>query len=96
MSDGRSPRTSRLAPKDHKDRFRNFQKMRDQRYLDELKGTGILLSGGGLEQLYRVEAACRGEMVCYLNLDHPTVPYWLWVNEVMFSDFGVRVLFTDF
>ncbi|MED6214622.1 hypothetical protein PIB30_104904, partial [Stylosanthes scabra] len=68
----------------------------DQRYLDELKATGVLFGGGGLEQRYRVEAARRGERVCYLNLDHPTVPHWLWVNEVMFSDFGVRVPFTDF
>ncbi|MED6213993.1 hypothetical protein PIB30_098769 [Stylosanthes scabra] len=68
----------------------------DQRYLDELKGTGILFGRGGLEQRYRVEAAHRGERVCYLNLDHPTVPHWLWVNEVMFTDFGVRVPFTEF
>ncbi|MED6173544.1 hypothetical protein PIB30_060490, partial [Stylosanthes scabra] len=68
----------------------------DQRYLDELKATGVLFGGGGLEQRYRVEAARRGERVCYLNLDHPTVPHWLWVNEVMFTDFGVRVPFTDF
>ncbi|MED6171750.1 hypothetical protein PIB30_043629 [Stylosanthes scabra] len=26
----------------------------------------------------------------------PTVPHWLWVNELMFTDFGVRVPFTDF
>ncbi|MED6160223.1 hypothetical protein PIB30_049315 [Stylosanthes scabra] len=68
----------------------------DQRYLDELKATGVLFGGGGLEQRYRVEAARRGERVCYLNLDHPTIPHWLWVNEVMFTDFGVRVPFTDF
>ncbi|MED6148320.1 hypothetical protein PIB30_052047 [Stylosanthes scabra] len=68
----------------------------DQRYLDELKATGVLFRGGGLEQRYRVEAARRGERVCYLNLDHPTVLHWLWVNEVMFTDFGVRVPFTDF
>ncbi|MED6124170.1 hypothetical protein PIB30_056580, partial [Stylosanthes scabra] len=68
----------------------------DQGYLDELKATGIIFGGGGLEQRYRVEAARRGERVCYLNLDHPTVPHWLWVNEVMFTDFGVRIPFTDF
>ncbi|MED6183328.1 hypothetical protein PIB30_036961 [Stylosanthes scabra] len=68
----------------------------DQRYLDKLKATGIVFGGGGLEQRYRVESARRGERVCYLNLDHPTVPHWLWVNEVMFTDFGVRVPFTDF
>ncbi|MED6137482.1 hypothetical protein PIB30_065433 [Stylosanthes scabra] len=68
----------------------------DQRYLDELKGIEILFGGGGLEQRYRVEAARRGERVCYLNLDHPTVPHWLWVNEVMFTNFGVRVPFIDF
>ncbi|MED6220421.1 hypothetical protein PIB30_044665 [Stylosanthes scabra] len=54
----------------------------DQRYLDELKATRILFGGGGLVQRYRVEAARRGERVCYLNLDHPTVPHWLWVNEL--------------
>ncbi|MED6111439.1 hypothetical protein PIB30_052290 [Stylosanthes scabra] len=68
----------------------------DQRYLDELKATRVLFGGGGLEQRYRVEAARRGERVYYLNLDHPTVPHWLWVNEVMFTDFGMRVPFTDF
>ncbi|MED6165016.1 hypothetical protein PIB30_095662 [Stylosanthes scabra] len=68
----------------------------DQGYLDELKATAIIFGGGGLEQRYRVEAARRGERVYYLNLDHPTVPHWLWVNEVMFTDFGVRVPFTDF
>ncbi|MED6216763.1 hypothetical protein PIB30_010792 [Stylosanthes scabra] len=68
----------------------------DQRYLDELKVTEILFGGGGLEQRYRVEAARRGERVCYLNLDYPTVPHWLWVNEVMFTDFGVRISFIDF
>ncbi|MED6198407.1 hypothetical protein PIB30_066044 [Stylosanthes scabra] len=68
----------------------------DQGYLEELKGTGILFGGGGLEQRYWVEAARRSGRVCYLNLDHPTVPHWLWVNEVMFTDFGVRVSFTDF
>ncbi|MED6183594.1 hypothetical protein PIB30_039174 [Stylosanthes scabra] len=68
----------------------------DQGYLDELNETGILFGGGDLEWRYRVEAARRGERVCYLNLDHPTVPHWLWVNEVMFTDFGVPVPFTDF
>ncbi|MED6125916.1 hypothetical protein PIB30_073207 [Stylosanthes scabra] len=68
----------------------------DQGYLDELKGTRILFGGGGLEQRYQVEAARRSERVCYLNLDHPTVPHWLWVNEVMFTDFGVQVPFTEF
>ncbi|MED6146379.1 hypothetical protein PIB30_033990 [Stylosanthes scabra] len=43
-----------------------------------------------------MEAARRGERVCYMNLDHPTVPHWLWVNKVMFTDFGVRIPFTDF
>ncbi|MED6188638.1 hypothetical protein PIB30_087764 [Stylosanthes scabra] len=66
------------------------------RYLDELKGIGILFGGGDLEQRYRVEAARRGERVCYLNLDHPIVPRWLWVNEVMFTNFGVQIPFTDF
>ncbi|MED6151861.1 hypothetical protein PIB30_086425 [Stylosanthes scabra] len=68
----------------------------DQRYLDELKETEILFGGGGLEQRYRVEATRRGERVCYLNLDHPTIPHWLWVNEVMFTDFWVWVPFTNF
>ncbi|MED6164039.1 hypothetical protein PIB30_085835 [Stylosanthes scabra] len=53
----------------------------DQGYLEEFTGTGILFGGGGLEQRYGVEAARHGER---------------WVNEVMFTDFGVRVPFTDF
>ncbi|MED6193619.1 hypothetical protein PIB30_021271 [Stylosanthes scabra] len=68
----------------------------DQQYLDELKLTGVLFGGGDLERRYRVEAARRGERVCFMNLDHPTVPHWLWVNEVMFTEFGVRVPFSDF
>ncbi|MED6196998.1 hypothetical protein PIB30_052643 [Stylosanthes scabra] len=70
----------------------------DQQYLDELKLTGVLFGGGGgdLEWRYRVEAARRGERVCFINLDHPTVPHWLWVNEVMFTEFGVRVPCSDF
>ncbi|MED6160382.1 hypothetical protein PIB30_051007 [Stylosanthes scabra] len=67
-----------------------------QAYLDELKLSGVIFGGGDLEGRYRVEAARPGDRVCYLNLDHPTVPNWLWVNEVMFTEFGVRVPFTDF
>ncbi|MED6149430.1 hypothetical protein PIB30_062286 [Stylosanthes scabra] len=51
---------------------------------------------GDLERRYRVKAARRGERVCFLNLDHQTVPHWLWVNEVMFTEFGIRIPFTDF
>ncbi|MED6222890.1 hypothetical protein PIB30_068811 [Stylosanthes scabra] len=58
--------------------------------------SGMIFGGGDLEGRYRVEAARPGDRVCYLNLDHPTVPNWLWVNEVMFTEFGVRVPFTDF
>ncbi|MED6207930.1 hypothetical protein PIB30_040175 [Stylosanthes scabra] len=68
----------------------------NQGYLDELKGTGVIFGGGELERRYKVEAARRGERVCYMNLDHPTKPHWLWVNEVMFTEFGIRVPFTDF
>ncbi|MED6159325.1 hypothetical protein PIB30_041323 [Stylosanthes scabra] len=31
--------------------------------------------------VWKEEAARPREQVCYLNLDHPTVPNWLWVNE---------------
>ncbi|MED6148471.1 hypothetical protein PIB30_053456 [Stylosanthes scabra] len=65
-------------------------------YLDELKLSGVIFGGGDLERRYRVEAARPGDRVCYLNLDHPTIPNWLWVNEVMFTKFGVRVPFSDF
>ncbi|MED6184482.1 hypothetical protein PIB30_047804 [Stylosanthes scabra] len=68
----------------------------DQQYLEKLKLTVVLFGGGDLEWRYRVEAARRGERVCFLNLDHPTVPHWLWVNEVMFTEFGVRVPFSNF
>ncbi|MED6164016.1 hypothetical protein PIB30_085553 [Stylosanthes scabra] len=67
-----------------------------QAYLDELKNSGVLFGGRDLERQYRVEAAKRGERVCFLNLDHPIVPHWLWVNKVMFTEFGVRIPFTDF
>ncbi|MED6220376.1 hypothetical protein PIB30_044255 [Stylosanthes scabra] len=65
-------------------------------YLDELKGSGVLFGGGDLERRYRVEAASPNERVCFLNLSHPRVPNWLWVNEVMFTEFGIQVPFTDF
>ncbi|MED6155431.1 hypothetical protein PIB30_005283 [Stylosanthes scabra] len=68
----------------------------NQAYLDELKATGIIFRGGELERRYKVEAAHRGERVCFMNLRHPTVPHWLWVNEVMFTEFGIRVPFSDF
>ncbi|MED6199093.1 hypothetical protein PIB30_072646 [Stylosanthes scabra] len=68
----------------------------DQSYLDELKNSGVLFSGGDLERQYWVEATRREERVCFLNLDHPTVPNWLWVNELMFTEFGVRLSFFDF
>ncbi|MED6208358.1 hypothetical protein PIB30_044249, partial [Stylosanthes scabra] len=66
----------------------------DKKYLDEIKLTGVIFGGGELERRYRVEAARPGDRVCYLNLDHPTVPNWLWVNEVMFTEFGLG--FPDF
>ncbi|MED6125989.1 hypothetical protein PIB30_073932 [Stylosanthes scabra] len=68
----------------------------DQEYLDELKLIGVIFGGSELERRYRVEAACPGDRVCYLNLDHPTMPNWLWVNEVMFTEFGIKVPFFDF
>ncbi|MED6125265.1 hypothetical protein PIB30_067033 [Stylosanthes scabra] len=68
----------------------------NQGYLDELKRTGVIFDGGELERRYRVEAVRRGERACYMNLDHPTKPHWLWVNEVMFTEFGIRIPFTDF
>ncbi|MED6120305.1 hypothetical protein PIB30_019628 [Stylosanthes scabra] len=68
----------------------------DQDYLDELKDSGVIFGGGELERRYRVEVARRGERVCFMNLNHPRVPHWLWVNEMMFTEFGVRVPFTDF
>ncbi|MED6171795.1 hypothetical protein PIB30_044149 [Stylosanthes scabra] len=44
----------------------------------------------------QVEAARRGERVCFLNLDHPIVPNWPRVNEVMFTEFEVWVPFSNF
>ncbi|MED6182601.1 hypothetical protein PIB30_030081 [Stylosanthes scabra] len=65
-------------------------------YLTELKSSGVICGGGEEERLYRVEVPRRGERVCGLNLEHPRVPYWLWVNEVMFTEFCVRIPFTPF
>ncbi|MED6203553.1 hypothetical protein PIB30_000640 [Stylosanthes scabra] len=68
----------------------------NQAYIDELKGTRVIFGGGDLERRYKMEAAHRGERVGFMNLDHPTKPHWLWVNEVMFTEFGIRVPFTNF
>ncbi|MED6162806.1 hypothetical protein PIB30_073994, partial [Stylosanthes scabra] len=68
----------------------------DQEYLDELKLTGVIFGGGELERRYQVEAGSPGDRVYYLNLDHPTMPNWLWVNEVIFTEFEIRVPFSDF
>ncbi|MED6180152.1 hypothetical protein PIB30_007663 [Stylosanthes scabra] len=65
-------------------------------YLTELKRSGVICGGGEEERLYRVKLPCRRERVCELNLEHPRVPHWLWVNEVMFTEFGVRIPFFDF
>ncbi|MED6171886.1 hypothetical protein PIB30_044983 [Stylosanthes scabra] len=54
----------------------------DQRYLDELKATGILFGGGGLEQRYRVEGARRGERVMFTDFG----------VRVPFTDFQQRFL----
>ncbi|MED6156858.1 hypothetical protein PIB30_018224 [Stylosanthes scabra] len=64
-------------------------------YLTKLKNSGVIF-GGGEEGHYRVELPRRGERVCELNLEHPRVPHWLWVNEVMFTEFGVRIPFSPF
>ncbi|MED6108514.1 hypothetical protein PIB30_024694 [Stylosanthes scabra] len=65
-------------------------------YLMELKNSGVIIGGGEEEDHYRVELPRWGERVCELNLEHPRVPHWLWVNEVMFTEFGVRIPFSPF
>ncbi|MED6153177.1 hypothetical protein PIB30_099122, partial [Stylosanthes scabra] len=50
-------------------------------YLKSLKESGIICGGGEEEEHYRVELPRRGERICELNLEHPRVPHWLWVNE---------------
>ncbi|MED6147024.1 hypothetical protein PIB30_040132 [Stylosanthes scabra] len=50
-------------------------------YLKSLKESGVICGGGEEEEHYRVELPRRGERVCELNLEHPRVPHWLWVNE---------------
>ncbi|MED6220627.1 hypothetical protein PIB30_046588 [Stylosanthes scabra] len=65
-------------------------------YLRELKESGVICGGGEEERNYRVELPHRGERICELNLEHPRVPHWLWVNEVMFTEFGVRIPFSSF
>ncbi|MED6144037.1 hypothetical protein PIB30_011539 [Stylosanthes scabra] len=57
-------------------------------YLMELKNSGVIFGGGEEEDHYRVELPRQGERVCGLNLEHPRVPHWLWVNEVTFTEFG--------
>ncbi|MED6125689.1 hypothetical protein PIB30_071005 [Stylosanthes scabra] len=65
-------------------------------YLKSLKESGVICGGGEEEKHYRVELPRRGERICELNLEHPRVPHKLWVNEVMFTEFGVRIPFTHF
>ncbi|MED6208692.1 hypothetical protein PIB30_047677 [Stylosanthes scabra] len=67
-----------------------------EEYLTELKSSGEIFGGGEEERHYRVELPHCGERVCGLNLEHPRVPHWLWVNEVMLTEFGVRIPFTPF
>ncbi|MED6205078.1 hypothetical protein PIB30_014766 [Stylosanthes scabra] len=67
-----------------------------QGYLDELKNSRILFGGGDLERRYQVEATSPNERVCFLNLNHLRVPNWLWVNEVMFTEFRIQIPFLDF
>ncbi|MED6139631.1 hypothetical protein PIB30_085657 [Stylosanthes scabra] len=67
-----------------------------EEYLRELKESGVICGGGEEERNYRVELPQRGERICELNLEHPRVPHWLWVNEVMFTEFGVRIPFSSF
>ncbi|MED6140319.1 hypothetical protein PIB30_092031 [Stylosanthes scabra] len=58
-----------------------------EEYLAELKLSGVICGGGDEEGRYQVELPRPGERVCYLNLEHPRVPHWLWLNEVMFTEF---------
>ncbi|MED6180357.1 hypothetical protein PIB30_009425 [Stylosanthes scabra] len=67
-----------------------------EEYLTELKSFGVICGGSEEEGHYRVEFPRRGERVCGLNLEHPCVPHWLWMNDVMFTEFGVRIPFTPF
>ncbi|MED6174938.1 hypothetical protein PIB30_073625 [Stylosanthes scabra] len=67
-----------------------------EEYLTELKNSGVIFGGGEEDGHYRVELPRRGEKVCELNLEHHRVPHWLWVNEVMFTEFGVRIPFSPF
>ncbi|MED6175186.1 hypothetical protein PIB30_075996 [Stylosanthes scabra] len=67
-----------------------------QDYLDELKLSEVIFGGRELERRYRIEAPRPGDRVCYLNLDHPRVPNWLWVNELLFTKFWVKIPFSDF
>ncbi|MED6221941.1 hypothetical protein PIB30_059610 [Stylosanthes scabra] len=64
-------------------------------YLKSLKESGVICGGGEEEEHYQVELPRRGERICELNLKHPRVPHWLWVNEVMFTEFGVRIPFSS-
>ncbi|MED6207672.1 hypothetical protein PIB30_037884 [Stylosanthes scabra] len=65
-------------------------------YLTELKNSGVIFGGGEEESHYRIKFPRPGERVCELNLEHSRVPHWLWVNEVMSTEFGVRILFSPF
>ncbi|MED6204090.1 hypothetical protein PIB30_005815 [Stylosanthes scabra] len=67
-----------------------------EEYVAKLKCSGVICGGGEEKRLYLVELPRRGERVCELNLEHPRVPHWLWVKEVMFTKFGVWIPFSPF
>ncbi|MED6143946.1 hypothetical protein PIB30_010611 [Stylosanthes scabra] len=64
-------------------------------YLAELKSSGMICGGGEEEILYRVELPRRGERVCGLNLEHPRIPHWLWVNESAIQCFELVTEFLE-
>ncbi|MED6213466.1 hypothetical protein PIB30_093671 [Stylosanthes scabra] len=62
-----------------------------QGYLIELMLSCVIFGGREEDAKYREEALRPGDRICFLNLDHPTIPNWLWVNKVMFTKFGVKI-----
>ena len=62
--------------------------------LQRLRDQGAICGGGEEEGRYELVLPEVDEMVCYLNLDLPTVPDWMWVYESLFTRLGMRLPFS--
>ena len=63
-------------------------------FLKSLREEHLLTLECEYEEEYLLEAPTVDERVCHINL-HGS-PRWMWIYDVLFSKFGVRISFTYF